>query len=143
MLKLIKKTINKCFFLSSKKLIIRFQLYLGNLTSQDENIRCKQRHLATVSDNHRSLFTESQGPDNKHLFLASFLQRAIKSFSFATHLFRGIIIIIRKSLRGELYYSNLNRNPLSQSQFGGALFVGTLSQTKYWNDHCMQETAGL
>ena len=51
---------------------------LENLTLQDENIWYKQRHLATVNDNGRSLATESQGPDIKNLFLASFGKRAIK-----------------------------------------------------------------
>ena len=35
----------------------------------------------------------------KYLFEASFVKRVIKSFSVTTHLFRGIMIIIRKSLR--------------------------------------------
>ena len=83
-----------------KKNVNYFQLYLGNLTLQDENIIYKQRHLATVNDNGRSLATESHGPDIKKLFLTSFFKRSIKSFSFSTHLFRGIIIIIGKSLIG-------------------------------------------
>ena len=47
---------------------------MENLTLQDDNIRYRQRHLATVNDNDRRLATESQGPDIKKMFLASFLK---------------------------------------------------------------------
>ena len=63
---------------------------------QDLNISCMQSHLAAAKGR-RVL-----GPfycQHQDLFLASFLKRAIKSYSVATHLFRGIIVIIRKSLR--------------------------------------------
>ena len=60
------------------KYIVHLQLYLGNLTLQEENIKYQQRHLGAENDNSRSLALESQGPDIKKLFLALFLKKAIK-----------------------------------------------------------------
>ena len=52
------------------------------------------------TDNIRASVTNCMSAiDIKNLFQASFLKRAVKSVSVATHLFRGIIVKIRKSLR--------------------------------------------
>ena len=50
----------------------------------------KKKSLLGFLENNRKL--------QKKLFQASFLKRAIKSFSVTTHLYRGIILNIRKSL---------------------------------------------
>ena len=59
-----------------------------------------QRHLGAEKDN---LTKQCYGPAN--IYINNFDQtsypsnRAVKTFSVATHLFRGIILNIRKSLR--------------------------------------------
>ena len=83
----------------------------------------------SVNDNGQSLATESQGPDITNWFLVLILKRMAKSFSFAKHSFRGIIIIIEKSLRGEtadsfqffrwdyMYHHHHHHHPLHYHQY--------------------------
>ena len=58
-----------------------------------------QRHLAAEK---YSYATQCKGPASiyiKNLYQPLFPNRAVKTFSVATHLFRGIILNIRKSLK--------------------------------------------
>ena len=58
-----------------------------------------QHHLAAGK---YSYATQCKGPATiyvKNLDQTSFPNRAVKTFSVATHLFRGIILLTRKSLR--------------------------------------------
>ena len=85
-------------------LFFKGQKQIFTLTlSEKFSIRLVHRHLAAANESGQSFKqTECQGPasiDIKIVFQASFLKRAITSFSVATHLSRGIILNIRKSLR--------------------------------------------
>ena len=55
------------------KIINHLQLYLAYLTLQEEKIKYKQHHLATVNDNNWSLATKGKGPDIKKIFWPHFL----------------------------------------------------------------------
>ena len=90
---------NQNFFLIQKKKIYEtFLLYLINLTLQDVKIRYVQRHVVAgvrKTECQAKLLLTSQICSWPHFLI----KRAIKSFSGATHLSRGIILNIGKVLR--------------------------------------------
>ena len=104
------------FWYTAKLEMLSSQLHMENLTLQDVNIKCLLRHLGPAKGGCSNKAEECKVPstNNMHVILKSTqLKRAVKSFSVTTHLYRGIIIKIRKSLRwGTTYSMKLSALPI-------------------------------
>ena len=82
-------TNKKTFFKTAKK-VIHFRLYLVDVTLQFVILSYMQRHLGAEKDSEAQQCWAPATINMKNLDQTSFPNRAVKTFSVAKHLFRGI-----------------------------------------------------